>query len=368
VSGEGGAAEGGASGASGSVSAGTGGTAGSSGSGGSGDGGRLGYDSVIGCPAPRYADDARLTLVPAQPEISLAKLSGDGRVVGGQVESFGSTFRWRPESGIEAVEGLRYGVSNLSCDGSVLLTADTSGGSWRHRVGEEAQQVIPGGDYFQPQPLSLTPDGSVVVGHLVGYADLGPHPVRWTAATGLEPITALDNTLVQGVAPDGNTVLGLDLLRIFRFTLGGTKEFVQGWVPSDGYSVTRLVVSANAQTYVFNATPTYRSLFVDSIRSEVDCPSVRCEPIALSGTGKVLMARGPIGPEIGAPWVTFVWTARHGFRTLDDLMSELGAPAPGVLLADDMSDDGQVFTGFMTEAGGAPHRKFYAVLPPAAYD
>jgi hypothetical protein len=34
----------------------------------------------------------------------------------------------------------------------------------------------------------------------------------------------------------------------------------------------------------------------------------------------------------------------------------------------DMSDDGQVFTGFMTEAAGAPHRKFYAVLPPAAYD
>jgi hypothetical protein len=370
----------------GSVSAGTGGGAGTSGTGGAaagtgggggagtsgaggeggGGGGRLGYDAVIGCAAPRYADRASLTVVPAQPEIYARRLSGDGKVVGGQAGSFGPTFRWRPPSGIEQVEGLRYDVNNVSCDGSVLLTAESSSGVWRHRVGEEAEQVIPGGDYFLPKPLSLTPDGEVVVGHLAGYADLGPHPVRWTRASGLEPIPTLDNTLVQSVTPDGNTVLGIDVLRIFRFTWGETKQFVQGWVPSDGFSIRNLTVSGNGETYVFNASR--HSLLIDSIRQEVDCPSVSCEPIALSGTGKVLMLVGPTGPAVDAPWATFVWTARHGFRSLNDLMSEHGAPPPGTLFANDMSDDGQVFTGYMTNPVGAPFEQFYAVLPPEAYD
>lgn len=333
-----------------------------------GSGGRLGYDSVIGCTPGRYADQATLTLLPAEPEILAQKLSGDGRVIAGQVANFGPTFRWRPQGGVEAVDGLRYGVSNVNCDGSVLVTADTSGGSWRHRIGEEPEQVIPGGDYFQPGPVSLTPDGAVVVGHLVGGADLGPHVVRWTAATGLERIAPLENTLVQGVTPDGNTVLGVDVLRIFRFTLGGTKEFVQGWVPSNGYGITGLNVASNGQTYVFSATPTSSALLVDSIRGIVDCPSVSCWPVAISSTGKVVIAVGPTGPEVGAPWATFVWTARHGFRTLNALLSEFGAPSSSTLLADDMSDDGQVFTGYTDDSSDAPHRQFYATLPPAAYD
>lgn len=330
-------------------------------------GGSLGYDSVIGCPAARYADEAKLTLLPMEPEFSAAKVSGDGRVVGGQFDNFGPTARWRPEGGVEPVEGLSYRLSDLSCDGSVLLTSEAGSGVWRHREGEAPQPIIQG-DSYQYEPVSMTPDGNVVVGHLIGFTDLGPHPMRWTAETGPELIAPLDNTLVQRIAPDGVSMLGLDLIRIFRFTLGGTKEFVQGWVPSNGQATTPLFVSANAQTYVFNATPDYRSFFVDSVRQEVDCPSTRCEPIAISGTGKVVVVRGPTGPEIGAPWATFVWTARHGIRTLNALMAEQGAPAPGILFANDMSDDGQVFTGWMENPVGAPNQKFYAVLPRAAYD
>jgi hypothetical protein len=254
--------------------------------------------------------------------------------------------RWTPQSGFETVDGLQYRVSSLNCDGSVLATADTSGGSYRHRLGEEPEQIIPAGDYYRPEPLSMTPDGEMVVGHLIGGVDIGPHPVRWTAATGLERITAMENTLALQVAPDAGSVLGVDTLQIFSFDFGGTKQFVQGWVPSDGQHTSSIVVSADARTYFFNASTDYHSLWIDSVREGINCPSVRCWPIAISGTGKVVVVRGPTRPEVGAPWATFVWTAQHGFRTLNDV-----------------SDDGQVFAGWVDGVGA-----FYATLPRAAYD
>lgn len=348
-------------------SAGTAGSVSAGGNGGSGNaGGRLGYDSVIGCAAARYPDAASLTLLPTDSDVSAARLSGDGKVVGGQLG--GTTMRWRPLSGFETLPGLQYRVSTLNCDGSVLLTADTSGGSFRHRVGQAPEQIIPSGDYYQPEPLSVTPDGNVVVGHLIGGVDIGPHPVRWTAATGLQRISPLENTLALRVAPDAGSVVGLDPLQIFRFDFGATKEFVQAWVPSDGQHTSSILVSADTRTYFFNASPDFHSLWVDSIRQEVECPSVRCSPIAISGTGKVLVSVGPTGPAVGAPWATFVWTAQHGFRTLNDLMSDYGAPAAGTLFASAVSDDGQVFTGYIDNPIGAPYQAFYAVLPRAAYD
>jgi len=350
--------------------AGAGGSGETAGAGGSDDsgsaGGRVGYDSVIGCPAARWPDAASLTLLPTDSEVSAWRLSGDGRVVGGRLG--GTTMRWRPRSGFETLEGLRYEVTSLSCDGSVLLTADTSGGSYRHRVGEAPEQIIPSGDYYQPEPLSMTPDGDVVVGHLIGTTDVGPHPVRWTAETGLLSITPLENTLALRVSPDASWVVGLDPLQIFRFTFGGTKQILQSWVPTDGQNTTPILVSTDARTYFFNGSPDFHSLFIDSIRQEVACPSVRCQPIAISGTGKVLVVVGPTGSAVAAPWATFIWTAQHGFRTLNELMSEHGAPAPGILFANDVSDDGQVFTGYMDNPIGAPYQAFYATLPPSAYD
>jgi len=325
-----------------------------------GDGGELGFDSVIGCRASRWPDTATLTLLP-DIDASFSKVSGNGKVVAGQVGR--TTMRWRPQSAFETVDGLQYRVSSLNCDGSVLATADTSGGSYRHRLGEEPEQIIPAGDYYKPEPLSMTPDGEMVVGHLIGGVDIGPHPVRWTAATGLERITAMENALALQVSPDAGSVLGVDALQIFSFDFGGTKQFVQGWVPSDGQHTSSIVVSADARTYFFNASTDFHSLWVDSVREEILCPSVRCWPIAISGTGKVLVVRGPTGPEVAAPSATFVWTARHGFRTLNDLLSQYGAPAPGIVFASDVSDDGQVFAGYVDGVG-----PFYATLPRAAYD
>jgi hypothetical protein len=325
-----------------------------------GTSGDLGFDSVIGCPASRWPDTATLTILP-DTDASFSKVSGNGKVVAGQVGR--ATMRWTPQSGFEPVDGLQYRVSSLNCDGSVLATADTSGGSYRHRLGEEPEQIIPAGDYYRPEPLSMTPDGEMVVGHLIGGVDIGPHPVRWTAATGLERITAMENTLALQVAPDAGSVLGVDTLQIFSFDFGGTKQFVQGWVPSDGQHTSSIVVSADARTYFFNASTDYHSLWIDSVREGINCPSVRCWPIAISGTGKVVVVTGPTRPEVGAPWATFVWTAQHGFRTLNDLLSQYGAPAPGIVFANDVSDDGQVFAGWVDGVGA-----FYATLPRAAYD
>jgi hypothetical protein len=325
-----------------------------------GTSGDLGFDSVIGCPASRWPDTATLTILP-DTDASFSKVSGNGKVVAGQVGR--ATMRWTPQSGFETVDGLQYRVSSLNCDGSVLATADTSGGSYRHRLGEEPEQIIPAGDYYRPEPLSMTPDGEMVVGHLIGGVDIGPHPVRWTAATGLERITAMENTLALQVAPDAGSVLGVDTLQIFSFDFGGTKQFVQGWVPSDGQHTSSIVVSADARTYFFNASTDYHSLWIDSVREGINCPSVRCSPIAISGTGKVVVVTGPTRPEVGAPWATFVWTAQHGFRTLNDLLSQYGAPAPGIVFANDVSDDGQVFAGWVDGVGA-----FYATLPRAAYD
>lgn len=66
-----------------------------------------------------------------------------------------------------------------------------------------------------------------------------------------------------------------------------------------------------------------------------------------------------------------IWTLEHQFRDLTALLDQYGAELAGrIPLAIDMSDDGQVFVGNYSDAGGAssPLSNFYAILPPAAYD
>jgi len=263
------------------------------------------------------------------------------------------------------VEGLEQRVASLSCDGSVLVTAEP-GGAWRHVLGSTPERLpFEGG---LQAPLSMTPDGSVVVANASNYADPGPHPTRWTAGTGAQAVESIDNTLVYQVAPDGVTLLGLDALQIFRFRLGGEKERVQAVYPNTGTTPPDIFVSTNAQTYAFNWTDERDTVFVSRYGYEISCPSVYCTPVAISSTGKVVLVTGPIAPEIGAPWASFVWTEAHGYRRLDELLAEYGAPTSGEVIAADMSDDGQAIIGYIQDDPNGPHPKFHAVLPPAAYD
>jgi hypothetical protein len=228
--------------------------------------------------------------------------------------------------------------------------------------------VLPGDGYYWPEPLSLTPDGSVIVGHLIGTNDPGPHPMRWTAATGAQLIEPLDNTLVYHVDPDGRTVLGLDVLQIFRFTLGGTKQLVQARVPPAGQITPRMLVSADGRSYTFNWDDDYDSFYARAVLGEVPCPGAPCTPVAISGTGKVMLVVSRTGPAPSDGSQTYVWTEAHGLRALNALMIEHGVTPPGTLFANAMSEDGQAFAGYMDNPNGAPSASFYATLPPSAYE
>lgn len=66
-----------------------------------------------------------------------------------------------------------------------------------------------------------------------------------------------------------------------------------------------------------------------------------------------------------------IWTLEHQFRDLTALLDQYGTDLAGrIPFAADLSDDGQVFVGSFSNAGGSSSIlwQFYAVLPPAAYD
>ncbi|MDF3069020.1 MAG: hypothetical protein K0R38_4621 [Polyangiaceae bacterium] len=372
----------GSAGAGGSA-AGAGGAAGSAGAGaiggatGSSGGGPLpGYDRVVGCAGVAWPEVATFTFMGngLEQRFYPDRLSGDGRVAAGRLQSasFAITpVRWRAGIGFIPIEGIAATVEQLSCTGDIAIMRSNIGiGIFREAEGSGAEYLF-GNEEEGAASVGLSPDASVVIANLDSIADPGPYPVRWTRATGVQRLDELRNSVIYHTSGDGRTLLGSDSLHVYRWHEGAGKTLLLVQVPLGFGFVPNMPVSADGGTVVFSSLS--RDSVIDSITvaqppayNGYRCPSVPCHPQDISGTGAAVLVSA--ASESGG---TLVWTAKHGFRSITALVQQYGGDTQGrVLQAHNMSDDGQVFTGYAVNVSAAFNDSiaFYATLPLAAYD
>jgi uncharacterized membrane protein len=292
-------------------------------------------------------------------------LSGDGQVVGGSHDSV--PVRWRADTGFTPIPGIDGAPIELSCQGDVAVARAFSSGIYRESAADGLEYLF--GNANDPAyPVSLSPDGSVIVGNLdENYA--GPFPVRWTRRGGAELIEELANSLVYNTSPDGVSLLGADILHIFRWQAGAGKTALLLHAPLAFDGPPTMPVSADGKVFAFSPRTTLDAMMVARSLDEepqlVECLYAPCAPIDLSGTGKVVLMWGD-SPDVRG---TRIWTAEHGFRNLGDLIQEFGGDTQGrIVTASYISDDGQAFAGLAADPNNPlDYQGFYATLPAAAY-
>lgn len=136
-----------------------------------------------------------------------------------------------------------------------------------------------------------------------------------------------------------------------------------------GYPPT-MPVSADGITVAFSTTTTRDSITVSQppVYEMYPCPHAPCVAMDISGTGKAILVSNSSAESPG----TLVWTLKHGFRNLTQLVQQYGGDTQGRILgAEAMSDDGQAFIGLAidpTSDDPLDYIAFYASLPVAAYD
>jgi hypothetical protein len=359
--GEAGSSSGGIAGSGGVAGSGTAGVGGAAGAGGTE--GQLGYDIVVGCPAATWPAVATFTVIESPSGRFIpSKLSGDGRVVGGALGP--EAMRWRPGAGFNQMNLLEGIPRAMSCDGSVAAVY-AGGGVW-HDTETDGARYIFGYGSARVDEVNISPDGSVITGNLVGSEDEpGPAPVRWTWGVGAQVLGSLVNSIVYHVSPDGQALLGADILQVYRWSEASGKRifFWQAPLGFDGPPIMPVSADGNVIAFTSRSTLTSMLLFTpERGASLLECPGELCAPISVSGTGKVVLLWSTESQSL-------VWTEKHGFRSLTQLVQEYGGDTQGYgLSAHDMSDDGQVFTGLTTDGTGTTGNGFYVTLPAAAYE
>ncbi|RYZ04885.1 MAG: hypothetical protein EOO73_22180 [Myxococcales bacterium] len=368
VAGSGGIAGTGAVGGGGVAGAGAVGSGGVAGSGAAGSGGVAGeggaaevpgYDEVIGCPPVSWPETATFTILGSmQDRFFPSALSGDGRVAAGQYD--GGYARWTEAQGFTPAGQVFPDV--LSCTGQFAVGPGSPYGVFRQSdaYGEE---YLFGTEGVPVRQLSVSPDGSAVIGNLDdSYVNPGPFPVRWRAGVGADLLSPLANSLVYHTNSDGTSLLGVDILHVFRWQDSAPKTVLLPQAPLafDGPPI--MPVSADGHVYAFTSRSTLDTFIVarDDVATLVYCPGT-CAPTDVSGTGKVVLLWGD-GPHI--------WTAEHGFLDLATLLQQFGADTQGRRLSvHNVSNDGQAFLGLAADPNNPlDYQGFYATLPRAAYE
>jgi hypothetical protein len=319
-----------------------------------------GYDQVIGCPAVSR-DEASLQWLTVDVRFKPSSISGDGRVVGGDYNGFPGT--WKAPDSFTQLNSESQLVEELSCDGSfILLGHEYDGSVWR--IGPAGTDAILAPAEQNPLPLALSPDGGTVVTTLSRPMDLGPNPVRWTPSAGLEPIAPLLNTLVYRTGNGGQWLVGGDIRQIYRYEPGVGKTELSSWPAYAPAQPPTVVVSADGSAYAFS-TATGFGVVRNGNATYITCADSVCEPIDISGTGKVVL----VYSGYGSIPISLVYTTEHGLRNLTELLEEHGEDAAGrSLVGAAMSDDGQAFAGSAYDTETFEQHQFYATLPLAAYE
>jgi uncharacterized membrane protein len=200
-------------------------------------------------------------------------------------------------------------ASRVSADGTTVIgtAADDSSSNnraayWRVTDTIHAPTIIDPGTYLFNQPYGASADGSVIV----GQSNMGPTIVafRWAKGTWgtLPNYTSASTSSARGVSDDGKVTVG---------NSGG-----------------------QAVRWVGTATP--------------QLLGIEGNGYAASADGRIIV--GVIGNPASGSSLAFIWDAANGVRSLDDVVTGLGANLGGWSMAEatDVSDDGSVIVGWAT--------------------
>ena len=233
------------------------------------------------------------------------KVSATGSVIVGWAYTAAwqrRAFRWTltdPNTGtgimqsLEPLAGNDSAAFGVSADGTVVVgSTDAVGGvhafRWTADRGMQDLGVFPWST--RSVAMGVSADGSVVIGEGVwrgGETTIDPVAFRWSATTGLQPITSplMSGSWAYDVSANGSVVVGVAVLagewRAFRWTetdgvqdlgtLGGARSGAYG-VSADGSVVVGESLTPTWQPHAFRWTPeggmedlnaTYADLLLD---------------------------------------------------------------------------------------------------------
>lgn len=392
---------------------GAGGEAGAATAGGAGEGGSSGapaLDPVLGCDAEAWPVTASLELLP-HPEFAdslglekVRAISADGAVLVGDYRI--TTFDViddiagrRPivfRSGAwELVDDAAGGIATVvNCDGSTIAGRLDDHRAFIKKSGSSLVTITPDGPYWSAEPEDSSADGNRIVGNL-RYADFrsnqgATNPVVWTARgeptffqewTDEPPyIDTTEPRSLYHVSFDGQSFAGGTNIcwsghfcpgpdNLFVSTGPGNETMYEG-APWSVASADLTTFSGWLNNPIFTNDLRFVHVFRPPARNDdIRCLDITCWAVALSSRGNVLLVNFTTATEGSA----HIWTERHGFRSLADLLALDGINLPLYmkLTAIDMSDDGRVITGnaFLPNSNGGVERNvFRARLPLKTYE
>ncbi len=357
-------------------------------------------EPILGCDAVAWPEKATFETLPwghrYEPETETG-VSANGEVIVGYTTDWDPESETNPDSdgyihrpalfdGSDWQQVLPEARSTnlvVNCDGTVFAGGYDRLHGFIKRAGQ-APVILVGKGNWATEPRAISADGTRVVGNLAYRGDtwngFGMDPVVWTdlgAASYLwpkEPRMALhirfDGGLISGLTDHCNypTPPALCGVPEHLFTsTGRPNETIYPNAPaarmsSDGstFADTRLVPSPDLSQDL----PVLRIFRPSSGLTELPCPPEDgCEVADISSHGNILLlnARRPL-----------LWTERHGFRTLRNVLAEDGVSVPFYRFSvTAMSDDGRVIVGHgysLNPEGPRPWSAFRITLSRKAYE
>jgi probable HAF family extracellular repeat protein len=265
-------------------------------------------------PAPAGASFQGLGTIAGWSQSQAWGVSGDGKVVVGQLSRLGTdtrAFRWTATQG--------------------MLELGTLGGA-------------------NSEAYAASGDGAAIVGRATNTSG-NYRPFRWTPTGGMQDLPSSPPEFVSGdaldVSADGNSVVGLFGFAE-RWTLtGGLEElgsFSSRGISSDG----QVVVGNNGHAVRWTPMGGIQDLgTVD--RTESTVPGTQSFADDASGNGSVVVGQSR---DRDGFWKAFRWTAATGMRDIGTLGGPMAA-------AYNVSDDGSVVVGrALTSSSSASDRAF----------
>lgn len=361
-------------------------SSGASGAGAAGGSGTAPPDTVVGCPAVAWPDAGSYFEAPPSGEFSTHEefllsritafdISGNGKVVVGTTSD--PPFRrelavaWSVTTGMTLLPpvSLDGGETSFesraiaaSCNGSVILQQDVPFREIYRTENGQAPVVLANGP--DPQLVSMTPNGSVIVDGRGIQGEFETTPQLWTEEGGAMPLPDLINEIVYGIAPNGTLIAG-NAEELFAYEPGIGKTPI-GMPEVDFNAFTPSVrVAASGDAWAQTADLNFDSFLVSRLPDEprsVTCPA-GCQVVDVSGTAQVVLL------EIAGAGSS-IWSPSSGFVDLSAVVSQMGVDLGGrELSAVAISDDGRVVTGraYDPTAPVTTASFFHLVLPSSVF-
>ena len=320
-------------------------------------------------PPPAAASFQGLGTIAGWSQSQAWGVSGDGKVVVGQLSRLGSdtrAFRWTASAGMQdlgTLGGANSEAYAASGDGAVIVgrATNTSGNyrpfRWTPTGGMQDLPSSPP-EFLSGDALDVSADGNSVVG-LFGFAE------RWTATGGLEDLGSFSS---RGISSDGQVVVGNNGHAV-RWTpagglqdlgtVGGTESFAD-----DASGNGSVVVGQSRDATPWGFWKAFRWTAATGMRDIGTLGGPMAAAYNVSDNGSVVVGRA-LTSSSSASDRAFRWTPQKGMQNLQQLLQNAGVTSVSgwiLLGATGVSADGTVIVG--EGINPAKQREaFRAVLP-----